>query len=455
MQSFGVYIAKRLGAFALFIVLLLGCNALLFALVFYRTVAEDYGEAAPRAMLERTAACAAPDGLPEEAQLLLRQNGIWALYLAPDGQCGWSAGLPAEVPTRYTLAEVAAFSRGYIAGYPVFVWGMDEGLLVLGYPKDSYTKLTGNYFSLATVRAMPLYGAAVLLMDLALLFFAYSRSKRSILKSAGPIVCAVGELAKGRPVSLPACGELSEIADSLNAASRLLERQNEARANWISGVSHDIRTPLSTILGYAGQIADDEAAPSSIREKAAVMRRQSLRIKELVQDLNLVSQLEYEMQPLHTGPVRLARLVRSCAADFLNDGLPASCTLEVEIAPGAEQAVLEGDARLLERALHNLVQNSIRHNPQGCAVRLSLTDTGGALLLAAEDDGTGLPPEKLRELREKPHYMHSAGSRTDLRHGLGLLLVGQIAAAHGGTLHLENVAPHGCRAALVFPKERR
>ena len=129
---------------------------------------------------------------------------------------------------------------------------------------------------------------------------------------------AVETLADGKPVSLHISGELSEIANSVNKASSILNRQNEARANWISGVSHDIRTPLSMIMGYAGRIAENESASKTIQEQAEIVRKQSVKIKELVQDLNLVSQLEYEMQPLHKEMVRLSKLLRSYVADLLN-----------------------------------------------------------------------------------------------------------------------------------------
>ena len=123
-------------------------------------------------------------------------------------------------------------------------------------------------------------------------------------------------LADGKPASLHIDGELAEIADSVNKASFLLSRQNEARANWISGVSHDIRTPLFYDYGVCRPNRRDETVSETVREQARIVERQGIKIKELVQDLNLVSQLEYEMQPLHREPIRLSRLLRSYAAEL-------------------------------------------------------------------------------------------------------------------------------------------
>ena len=113
-------------------------------------------------------------------------------------------------------------------------------------------------------------------------------------------------------------------------------------------------------MGYANRIAENESANKTIREQAEIVQKQSVKIKELVQDLNLVSQLEYEMQPLHKEVVRLSKLLRSYMADLLNTGISDSYIIGIQIDPDAENAVLECDARLISRAVNNLVQNSMK-----------------------------------------------------------------------------------------------
>ena len=450
MKSFGTYISKHLASFAAFLLILVLINVILFGATFYHTVSEDYGEASPRAMLEMASTAATTEGLTDDAVQKLRQYNIWAMYLTPSGECFWTLDVPEEVPQNYNVQDVALFSKGYLEDYPVFVWNTDEGLLILGYPKDSYMKITSNYYSIEAIQKIPFYVMGMLGMDALCLFLAYYFSKRRIIQNTEPIVEAIETLANGKPASLHIDGELSEIAGSVNKASQIISRQNEARANWISGVSHDIRTPLSMIMGYAGQIAGNEAANNTIREQAEIVRKHSVKIKELVQDLNLVSQLEYEMQPLHKEQIRLSKLIRSYVAELLNSGISDAYTIEIDIAPEVENAMLECDARLISRAINNLVQNSIKHNPQGCKVQLSLKSTGKTLILAVADNGVGLTPEKLQELKEKPHYMESTDERLDLRHGLGLLLVRQIVEAHGGSIRIDSAPMQGYVVALSF-----
>ena len=278
MRSFAHYISKHLISFATFILILLFLNAVVFGLTFQKVVTEDYGTSSPHPMLEMTAAAATPERLSDDAAQKLRQNHIWAIYLNADGQCYWSVDLPDEVPKSYTIQDVALFSKGYIEDYPVFVWNTDDGLLILGYPKDSYTKLTSNYYSISALRRLPVFVLGMLGLDVLCLFCAYYFSKRKIIRNTEPIVSAEETLADGKPVSLHISGGLSDIASSVNKASSILNRQNEARANWISGVSHDIRTPLSMIMGYAGRIAENESASKTIQEQAEIVRKQSVRI---------------------------------------------------------------------------------------------------------------------------------------------------------------------------------
>ena len=178
MRAFASYISKHLASFTVFILILLFLNAVVFSLAFQKIVTEDYGDSSPQAMLEMTATAATPEQLSDEAVQMLRQNHIWAIYLNTDGQCYWSVDLPDNVPKNYTIQDVALFSKGYIEDYPVFIWNTDDGLLVLGYPTDSYTKLTSNYYSIAALQRLPIFVLGMLGLDVLCLFSAYYFSKR-------------------------------------------------------------------------------------------------------------------------------------------------------------------------------------------------------------------------------------------------------------------------------------
>ena len=451
MKSLGKYISKYLASFAALVLILLFINCLAFAWTFYGIVTKDYGNFSPQNMLEAVAAYVSLEGIPDETSEQLRNNNIWAVYLDLEGDKIWEVNAPDEIPEHFTVQDVAVFAKGYLANYPVFIRNTDDGMLILGYPQDSYMKLPSNYYSLRSIKTFPFFVMGILAIDLAILFLVYYYSKRKILKNAEPIITSIVTLGNGKPASLFMRGELSGIADSVNKASAILSRQNQARANWISGVSHDIRTPLSIIMGYAERIAREKNADSHIRKEAEIIRQQSVKIRELVQDLNLVSRLEYEMQPIHKSPVNLAGLLRSYTAELLNTGLPDKYSINIGITPAAETVLCHCDARLISRAAGNLVQNSIRHNPDGCDIALALDCTGESISLSISDNGIGLSAGKLKELNEKPHYLESTDDRLDLRHGLGLILVRQIVDAHNGTMQIESKEQKGFKVILEFP----
>ncbi len=451
MKVFSKYISKYLLSFIGFILILVILNIAAFIFTFYNAVSKNWGTNSPQNMLRKVAAASSANGITKEAESMLTANSLWAMYLNTEGSCSWTVNLPEKIPTEYTILDIAMFSKGYLRDYPVFVWSDENGLLVIGYPKNSYMKITSNYYPTDVLRKIPLFFLCILVFDLAVLFFAYSHSKAKISKNTEPIISSIAALSEGKSINLDLNGELSEIADSINRASNIINRQNTARANWICGVSHDIRTPLSMIMGYAERIVNDKDADSRIKEQAAVISRQSIKIKDLVQDLNLVSKLEYEMQPLQKENIRLSKLLRSYAIDLINGGLPDFYSLEVNISPGSEKSIIECDAKLITRAVNNLVQNSIHSNPKGCTIILALRVTEDKLLLTVQDNGIGISAEKMEELKNKPHYMESTDDRLDLRHGLGLLLVRQIVEAHHGTIEIESKPQEGYKTAIYLP----
>ena len=258
-------------------------------------------------------------------------------------------------------------------------------------------------------------------------------------------------LSEGKPTDLCIKGELSDISNSINKASAILNNTNIARANWISGVSHDIRTPLSIIMGYATQISDNSSISTQVKEQSNIILSQGIKIKELIYDLNLVSQLEYDVQPLHKEPTHLSKLLRSIIIDILNNGLPDIYSIEIHISADAETISIELDIRLITRAITNLIHNCIQHNPTGCDIVLSLDLCDNLLSLIIADNGIGISPEKMQELATRPHYMESTDERLDLRHGLGIVLVRQIIQVHHGTLEIESEFQKGYKTTIKLP----
>lgn len=385
---------------------------------------------------------ASGDILPD-GTLNWQDRFAWAMLLDDGGNILWSRALPDNLNHRYTVPETASFSRWYLDDYPVLVYRNDFGLLVAGRPRDSMARFD-FYMDNDVLNAMRSGLVPLLLADAGLVLAACLllgwRESRS-LRAAGD---AIDRLAAGEGVQLEERGATAELARKLNRAGALLRRQGEqlarrdaARTQWIAGVSHDIRTPLALVMGYAERI--ERAAPpdSDMRRSGAAIRAQGEKIRALIEDLNLTSKLQYAAQPLRLAPTPIGPMLRRCVAAFC-DTLDARYAVDVTIPEDVDRTVLSLDGALVARALDNLLNNCARHNPCGCHIAIDARRTGDALEIAVRDDGPGYPDDVLRVLRgEQPQGE---------RHILGLHLARQIAEAHGGTLRLDN--PGGARAVI-------
>ena len=249
-------------------------------------------------------------------------------------------------------------------------------------------------------------------------------------------------------------GDLREIGQRITETSGIIEQKDAARANWIRGVSHDIRTPLSMILGYADAIAADEGASDDVRADAQGIRAQGLKIKDLVTDLNTASKLDYDMQPLDLERVHLPRLLRSVVVEHVNSGLDELHPLELDLDENALDAVVLADERLIGRAVENAIANARLHNERGCRVQVTLAVRGERALVRVADDGAGTSAEELAELKARlarARTARSAAGSYGEEHGLGLVLVDRIVRAHGGSISIESEPGRGFSVELSLP----
>ena len=380
------------------------------------------------------------------------QGYAWAMVLDDNGEVLWQHNLPAELNKCYTASEIASFSRWYLEDWPVLCWTEEYGLLVAAAPKGTLWK-----YNICSSQAMMADLAAGILPALLLLLAAVLgccllfgwRGARQLQA----IAAGLEAVAAGRTVCLPTDGFAGELADAVNRTSEQLRRRNEiiarrddARTAWVAGVSHDVRTPLAMILGWAEQLEHDTALPDTARRRAAGIRAQSEKLRTLIEDLNLTSKLQYGAQPLRRKSLRAGPLFRALVAQFCENAQEKKCEIALEQSEQSEQAMLCADRALLERLLENLLNNSIRHNPGRVSITVRTEAAGGCFCLTVADDGCGYPPAVLAAMNA-PEPCENAP------HILGLHVVEQIAIAHGGKAEFAQNIPQGAKAVISLPME--
>lgn len=310
----------------------------------------------------------------------------WAILISEDGQVIWSFHKPVDVPEQYSLTDVASFTRWYLRDYPVQCRVRDDGLLVVGSPKGSVWKHDISTAS-QLLHDAPLWVGGIFLLTLGcVLLLAYFVVRRWFRQA-------------------------QKVRDA-------------ARSDWINGVSHDIRTPLSMVMGYAAQMEGAADLPPERRKQAGIIRAQSQAIRDLVNDLNLTMRLDCAMQALRKESLQLEAFLRQIAADFLNGGLGDGFDLEMDL-PEEPLPKIQADPFLLRRAVNNLLTNCVRHNAPGCSICLGARAEGKSVVLFVEGGAAAGIPAAADPTRQ----LEADGGAA---HGTGLKLVSQIAAAHGG-----------------------
>ena len=460
MKSISKLIRRFVGIMMLSIILLIILNVAFYAIVFVRNISFSPWDMAQQAA---DALQSADAGFfwPEDMAGRLKEQNVWAVLIEDDTRkVIWHTNnLPDNIPLQYTLSDIAELTRGYVDGYPAFTGEASGGLLVLGYPRDRFWKHTRASWEYDFIANLPKNIIIILAVNTILIFLIYAVVNSRLLHSIKPITNGIQNLSGGSPVHIKEKGVLAEVAEKINQTSEILQEQAKqlrkketARANWIAGVSHDVRTPLSMIMGYADQLAGSENLSQNERKKAGVIVKQSRRIKDLINDLNLASKLEYDMQPLTIKRENIISVVRQVIVDFMNMDIADKFPIEWRTSDSLSVCYINADKDLLKRAIANLIQNSMSHNESGCAIYVSVEDNDDACEICIEDSGAGASDEQIDSLNNAPHYMVCDSNTTEQRHGLGLLIVRQIVNGHNGRVVIDHSKYGGFKVLLSIPK---
>ena len=207
------------------------------------------------------------------------------------GDVIWNYQTPSEVPLHYTPGDIAEMTRWYLEEYPVFVSNQPYGLLVVGYPQDSFWKLS-TYKTSDSIKIDIIGLVTLFLLNIFIVLILFIHNNRKIEKSIKPILTGIEEISSGKKTQLVERGELAEISAKLNKVAKTLQRRDRARANWISGISHDIRTPLSMVLGYSSNLEESRELNTEQREKIVAIRQQATKATLTVRKRTTIQTVE-------------------------------------------------------------------------------------------------------------------------------------------------------------------
>lgn len=240
--------------------------------------------------------------------------------------------------------------------------------------------------------------------------------------------------------------EIARLATTMNTMLARLEEGHRRQRRFVADASHELRSPLASIRQHA-EVARAHPDRSSLDALSATVLAESLRLQRLVDDLLLLARADERSLEVHRRAIDLDDLVFE-EARRLRDGTDLRVDTR-RVSPGR----VDGDGAALRRVLRNLAENAARH-ARG-TVAFSLQESGDGLELAVDDDGAGIPPAEWERVLERFVRLDEGRAREAGGAGLGLAIVAELVAAHGGTVSVGDSPLGGARIAVRLPGTAR
>lgn len=237
------------------------------------------------------------------------------------------------------------------------------------------------------------------------------------------------------------------MADTVEEKISNLEATNRQQELLIGALTHELKTPMTAIIGYSNSLLTMPLPEDRKAEALQQIHEAALRTERLSQKMMQLVSLSHEAD-IEMKPVSLKRLFESIQAAME----PVAKEAGIHLVTQAEKHMLSGDNDLLFSALANLIDNAIKASTSGQDVVLSAGHSDSTVVLSVRDQGRGIPKEELPKLSQAFYRVDKARSRKLGGAGLGLAICRLVAQAHGGSLEIESLEGQGTIVSLVLPE---
>lgn len=336
--------------------------------------------------------------LDEKGQSLLKQKKLWLLAIDnKTGKVQYSYQKPQAIPNQYSYTEVAKFSRYYLNDYPVFTYAKGNYLFVIGFPKNSYARYSNNYLPISMIKKIPFIFLLTILLNCAYFILLYIYSNYRLRKKILPLVKMIMQLPNGLSSSIKPIYGLEEIIQALEQTDNKLKEEQKFRQDWIAGIAHDIKTPLSIVLSNVA-IAKDYAHNPELNKYLDPILTETYYIQNVLNDLNIFARLNNQACSLQKENIYILSFIKEVIIQILNQEIWENIDIAFQADEDLKNVSLQLDPFLFSRVIHNLIYNAILHNPDGCQITISLTKINEKICLTVLDDGIGVTNEQLKQL---------------------------------------------------------
>ena len=310
---------------------------------------------------------------------------------------------------------------------------LDDGY-VLRVAKES-----DNVFSIVSSTFPMLFGLAVVLFALGALF------SHLLTKS---IVAPIEQMANDMDhlESIWVYKELRPFITTIQKQHEDILKGAKMRQEFTANVSHELKTPLTSISGYAELIETGLAGENEVQRFASEIHRNAKRLLTLINDIIRLSELDADNMEVSFAPLNLYELAKGCVQSLkLN-----AANHDIEISCQGSDCTVNGNKDMLEELLYNLCDNAIRYNKPGGSVCVSIGMHGEHVLLTVKDTGIGIPEESQERVFERFYRVDKSRSKQTGGTGLGLAIVKHIVSQHHARLDLKSQVGVGTEVSVLF-----
>lgn len=336
-------------------------------------------------------------------------------------------------------------------GIPIAVNSRVVGYLIPFHPMDTELVDVGsNIRRTNAALRLGVFGAALLVLTTG-----YFISRR-ILRPVRQLSKATRAIAEGdldQEVRVVSRDEIGELANSFNQMSKSLKKSRDLRRQLTADIAHELRNPLSIIMGNAEAISEGVLPPT--QEAAEVIYDEARHLSKLIDDLRELSLSEAGELPLHFGQVNLSHLFEKLQRHFAL--MLEEKALKLNPKVSADCPLIQADEHRLVQVLTNVIKNSIKHSPHGAVIILKavkappLVDHVPSVLITVEDQGSGIAAEDLPYIFDRFYRGKMQGDRVQDGTGLGLAISRSLVENHGGRISARSVPTVSTVVSIVLP----
>lgn len=347
---------------------------------------------------------------------------------------------------RYKVGDQVATSD-LKNGVPISEDNKVVGVLV-PMPAPSFQGQPRELEFIERINMTLLYGALISAVIALLLGVFLSRTLTRPIRELTRATHAVSEGDLSQQVPVRSKDELGELARAFNKMSSELSRSINARRQMTADIAHELRTPLSLILGHAEAVHDGVLVPSI--ENFEIIREEATRLEHLVNDLRILSLADAGELSMEKEVVEPGRLLNEVSALYQYQTQRKNISLETDVAPNLPN--IEVDPGRMTQVLTNILDNALRYTPEGGRIVLGAKEADDMVELSVQDSGPGLNIEDIDRIFERLYRADVSRQREDGGSGLGLAIAKSIVQAHGGQLSAESERGKGLKVKIRLPK---